>query len=113
MMAKSKKKTSYWFKIGEHGVMAFVLADSLEEAKNILLEEQKLWHPRKKLQWTILMKCTNLRTRNNHKNWAAEKSAALYFGDSSLISFAVALGRSSFLNLRSAVRPIEYAPAKS
>lgn len=49
MMKNEKKQTSYWFKIGEHGVMAFVLADSLEEAKNILLEEQKLWHPRKKI----------------------------------------------------------------
>ena len=49
MMKNAKKQTSYWFKIGEHGVMAFVLADSLEEAKNILLEEQKLWHPRKKI----------------------------------------------------------------
>lgn len=48
-MKNEKKQTSYWFKIGEHGVMAFVLADSLEEAKNILLEEQKLWHPRKKI----------------------------------------------------------------
>ncbi len=29
--------------------MAYVLADSLEEAKNILLESHKLYNPRKKI----------------------------------------------------------------
>lgn len=48
MMKNAKKQTSYWFKIGEHGIMAYVLADSLEEAKNILLEGHKLYNPRKK-----------------------------------------------------------------
>lgn len=67
MMKNAKKQTSYWFKIGEHGIMAYVLADSLEEAKNILLEGHKLYNPRKKkLRWTILMKCTNLHIQNSH-----------------------------------------------
>lgn len=48
-MKKTKKQTSYWFKIGEHGIMAYVLADSLEEAKNILLEGHKSYNPRKKI----------------------------------------------------------------
>ena len=49
MMSKAKKQTSYWFKVGEHGIMAYVLADSLEEAKSILLEGHKVYNPRKKI----------------------------------------------------------------
>ena len=49
MMKNAKKQLSYWFKVGEHGIMAYVMADSLEEAKNILLEGHKLYNPRKKI----------------------------------------------------------------
>lgn len=48
-MKNAKKQTSYWFKVREHGIMAYAMADSLEEAKNILLEAHKLYNPRKKI----------------------------------------------------------------
>lgn len=45
-MSKSKKEQSaYWFKVGEHGIMAFVMADSLDEAKMKLLEARRLGNP--------------------------------------------------------------------
>lgn len=48
-MMRKQKETSYWFKVGEHGIMAYVLADSLEQAKEKLLESHKLLNPRKKI----------------------------------------------------------------